>query len=298
MRLTRTELGELSCFAAVARHRSFKLAGKELSVSPSALSHTLRSLEERLGVRLLNRTTRVVVPTQAGEELLERLEPALRGIGEALETVKGFRNEVTGTLRLNMPGTAAWLVFAPIISGFLKRHPHVRVEIIAEERFVDVVAAGFDAGIRFGDTVPKDMVAVRIGFEHRFAVVGSPDYFERHPKPASPADLIDHPCIRWAFTAGGYLKWHFEKDGKVLMVDPDGPLAANESNLIRRAALDGVGLAYQLDHHLAEELASGRLIRVLEDWCPSRPGFSLYYPSRRQVPLALRALIESLKEHG
>lgn len=296
MRVGRTELGELTCFAAVARHRSFKLAGKDLGVSTSALSHSLRSLEERIGVRLLNRTTRAVVPTQAGEELLQRLEPALRGIGDAIETVRGFRHEPSGTLRLNMPGTAARLVFTPIVGTFLKRYPRIRIEIIAEERFVDVVAGGFDAGIRFGETVPKDMVAVRIGFEHRFAVVGSPDYFLRHPRPETPGDLLDHPCIRWAFTSGGYLRWQFEKDGQSIAMDPDGPLAVNETDVIRQAALEGVGLAYQLDRHIEDDLASGRLVRVLEDWCPARPGFSLYYPNRRQVPLALRALIDFLKQ--
>ncbi len=295
MRLSRTELGDLSVFAAVARHRSFKRAGLELGLSTSALSHSLRALEERIGVRLVNRTTRAVVPTEAGEALLARLAPALDDIGDALAAATGARHEPAGTLRLNVPGTAARMVLGPVVTPFLERHPRVRLEIVSEERMVDVVAAGYDAGIRFGDTVPRDMVSVRIGFAHRFAVVGSPAYFARHPAPRVPADLAAHRCIRWAFTGGGFMRWGFERGGEVLELEVDGPLAVNEPELIHRAALDGLGLAYTFDRSVERDVADGRLARALEDWCPERPGFSLYYPSRRQIPPALRALIDMLK---
>lgn len=295
MRLSRTELGELSAFAAVARHRSFKRAGVELGLSTSALSHSVRALEERIGVRLINRTTRAVMPTEAGEALLARLEPALGDIGDALAAATGARDEPAGTLRLNVPGTAARMVLGPVVAAFLRRYPAVRLEIVSEERMVDVVAGGYDAGIRFGDTVPRDMVSVRIGFRHRFAVVGSPDYLARRPAPRVPADLAQHSCIRWAFTGGGFMRWGFERDGEALEVDVDGPLAVNEPELIHAAALDGLGLAYTFDRSVEADVAAGRLLRALEDWCPERPGFSLYYPSRRQIPPALRALIDMLK---
>ncbi len=298
MQIGRSELGELSFFAVVARHRSFKAAGRELGVSASALSQTLRSLEERFGIRLLNRTTRAVVPTEAGQELLEKLEPALRGIAEAVAAVRDRGGEASGTLRLNVTGTAARLVCAPLVGAFLARHPRVRLEIVTEDRMVDIVAGGFDAGIRFGDTVPRDMAALRIGFAHRFAVVGSPAYFAATPRPATPADLARHRCIRWAFTNGGYMRWRFEKGDEAVEIDVDGPLAANETEVIRQAALDGVGLAYQLEQHLAAPILDGRLVRVLEDWCPPRPGFSLYYPRQRQVPAALRAFIDVARDAG
>ncbi len=295
MRVSRTDLGDLTVFAAVARHRSFTQAGAELGLSTSAMSHALRGLEDRIGVRLLNRTTRAVAPTEAGERLLARLQPALGGIGDALDEVRGISGDVTGTLRLNVTATAARMVLGPIVTPFLRRYPGVGLEIVSEERFVDVVAGGFDAGIRFGDTVPLDMIAVRIGFAHRFVVVGSPDYFARHPAPATPADLVAHSCIRWLFTGGGTLKWLFEKDGVTAEPEVAGPLAVNEPDLITTAALDGLGLAYQFDRQVAHHVAAGRLSTVLEDWCPERPGFSLYYPSRRQIPPALRALIDMLK---
>jgi DNA-binding transcriptional LysR family regulator len=296
MALNRTDLGELNLFATVARHRSFSRAARALGVSPSALSHTVRALEERLGVRLLNRTTRAVSPTDAGEHLLRRLEPAFRDIGDALASVTALRDVPGGTLRLNMPQNAAFLVFAPIVGEFLRRYPQVRLELVAEERMVDVVAAGFDAGIRFGETVPRDMIAVRIGRPHQFSVVGSPSYFRRYPRPETPEDLMAHACIRWPFLGGGYLKWQFERDGTICDLDVDGPLATNEPNTIMGAALDGVGLAYQFGELTEEHVRQGRLIRVLEEWCPSRPGFSLYYPSRRQIPSALVALIALLHE--
>ena len=279
MQIGRSELGELSFFAVVARHRSFKAAGRELGVSASALSQTLRSLEERFGIRLLNRTTRAVVPTEAGQELLEKLEPALRGIAEAVAAVRDRGGEASGTLRLNVTGTAARLVCAPLVGAFLARHPRVRLEIVTEDRMVDIVAGGFDAGIRF-------------------AVVGSPAYFAATPRPATPADLARHRCIRWAFTDGGYMRWRFEKSDEAVEIDVDGPLAANETEVIRQAALDGVGLAYQLEQHLAASILDGRLVRVLEDWCPPRPGFSLYYPRQRQVPAALRAFIDVARDAG
>jgi len=294
--MERADLSDLAAFVSVATHRSFRRAAVELRVSPSALSHAIRGVEERLGVRLLNRTTRSVAPSEAGERLLARLRPALRDIADAVEDVNAFRTTPAGTLRLNVPRPAAQLLLAPVMARFLAANPQMRLEIVADDGFVDIVSAGFDAGVRLGESVERDMVAVPLGPPQRFAIVGSPEYIRSHGKPRTPADLRRHPCIRYRFPSGVLYRWPFEKDGQALEVDVDGPVTLGEPELMVRAALDGVGLALAFEGLVASSLAGGRLVRVLQDWCPTFPGFYLYYPSRRQLPAGLRAFIEMVRK--
>jgi DNA-binding transcriptional LysR family regulator len=294
--MQRTDLSDLAAFVAVAKHRSFRRAAVELRVSPSALSHAIRGVEERLGIRLLNRTTRSVAPSEAGERLLARLRPALLDIADAVEDVNAFRDTPTGTLRLNVPRPAAHLLLAPVMARFLRANPQMHLEIVADDGLVDIVSAGFDAGIRLGESLERDMIAVAIGPLQRFAIVGSPAYFDGREKPRTPADLRDHACIRYRFPSGVLYRWKFEKRGRALEVDVDGPLTLGEPELMARAALDGVGLALAFEGYVEAPIAAGRLVRVLADWCPTFPGFHLYYPSRRQVPAGLRAFIEMVRE--
>ena len=294
--MQRAAVSDLSAFVAVATHRSFSRAAAELGLSPSALSHTVRSLEERLDLRLLNRTTRSVAPTEAGERLLERLRPALRDIDDALEDANAFRAKPAGRLRLNVPRSAALLLLAPVMTRFIKAYPQMRLEITAEDRLVDIVASGYDAGVRFGESIERDMVAVRIGPDLRMAVVGSPAYFRRHPKPVKPRDLHGHACIRFRLPSGGIYRWEFEKKGEVLEVEVDGPLTLSDQQVMLQAALDGAGLAIVLESHARAHLKARQLVRVLADWCPPFPGYFLYYPSRRQVPAGLRAFIDMMRQ--
>ena len=294
--MQRAAVSDLSAFVAVATHRSFSRAAAELGLSPSALSHTVRSLEERLDLRLLNRTTRSVAPTEAGERLLERLRPALRDIDDALEDANAFRAKPAGRLRLNVPRSAALLLLAPVMTRFIKAYPQMRLEITAEDRLVDIVAGGYDAGVRFGESVERDMVAVRIGPDLRMAVVGSAAYFRRHPKPVKPRDLHGHACIRFRLPSGGIYRWEFEKKGEVLEVEVDGPLTLSDQQVMLQAALDGAGLAIVLEPHARAHLKARQLVRVLADWCPPFPGYFLYYPSRRQVPAGLRAFIDMMRQ--
>jgi DNA-binding transcriptional LysR family regulator len=294
--MQRAAVSDLSAFVAVATHRSFSRAAAELGLSPSALSHTVRSLEERLDLRLLNRTTRSVAPTEAGERLLERLRPALRDIDDALEDANAFRAKPAGRLRLNVPRSAALLLLAPVMTRFIKAYPQMRLEITTEDRLVDIVASGYDAGVRFGESVERDMVAVRIGPDLRMAVVGSPAYFRRHPKPLKPRDLHGHACIRFRLASGGIYRWEFEKKGEVLEVEVDGPLTLSDQQVMLQAALDGAGLAIVLESHARPHLKARQLVCVLADWCPPFPGYFLYYPSRRQVPAGLRAFIDMMRQ--
>ena len=290
------DLRNLEAFLAVARTRNFRRAALESRVSASSLSQRLRAMEERLGVRLLNRTTRSVAPTEAGERLLERLRPALRDIDDALEDANAFRAKPAGRLRLNVPRSAALLLLAPVMTRFIKAYPQMRLEITAEDRLVDIVASGYDAGVRFGESVERDMVAVRIGPDLRMAVVGSPAYFRRHPKPVKPRDLHGHACIRFRLPSGTIYRWEFEKKGEVLEVEVDGPLTLSDQQVMLQAALDGAGLAIVLESHARPHLKARQLVRVLADWCPPFPGYFLYYPSRRQVPAGLRAFIDMMRQ--
>jgi len=286
---------DLAIFLAIARHRSFRRAAAELGCTPSALSHALRALEERLDLRLFNRTTRSVALTEAGRSLFDRVAPAFRDIDDALDDLNNFRGAPAGSLRINAPRGLTQTTLLPIMARFLEANPRVRVEIVVEDALIDMVSQGFDAGIRFGETVAQDMIAVPIGPPQRSAVVASSDFFARHKRPTRPEQLRDLPCIRFRFSTGRDYGWEFEKDGKELVIQVDGPLALGDGGLIVDAALAGIGIAYCLEDQVAAHIADGRLVRVLEDWCPPYGGFYLYYPSRRQLPAPLRAFVDFLK---
>ena len=283
---------DLALFLAVARHRSFRQAAVERGVSPSAVSHALRAIEERLGVRLLNRTTRSVALTEAGQRLFARVSPAFRDIDDAIEDLNAFRGRPAGILRINAARQAAQLALMPVVTRFLAAYPEIRVEVTIEAALTDVVAAGFDAGVRFGERIAADMIAVPLGPRQRSAVIASPEYLARHPTPRSPHDLRSLPCIRYRFSSGVLYRWEFERGGDEIAVEVDGPLTLSEQDLMVDAALSGLGLAYVFEGQVEALLAEGRLVRVLADWCPYYPGFFLYYPSRRQLPAALRAFVD------
>lgn len=289
-------LNDLHAFAAVARTRNFRKAAVELGVSPSALSHALRGLETRLGVRLLNRTTRSVAPTEIGARLLERLTPALGEIADALDAVNDHRASPTGTLRLNAPRAACDWVLAPLIVRFLAAHPDMRVELVDDDRLVDIVAAGFDAGVRFGESLQQDMVAVPLGPSQRFVVVASPAYLSARGRPDVPDDLARHRCIRLRFPDGACYRWEFARGERRLEIEVDGPLTLGDMRLIVQAAEEGLGLAFVYEQYALDALAAGRLVSVLDNWRPPETGFFLYHPSHRLVPARLRAFIDLARE--
>jgi DNA-binding transcriptional LysR family regulator len=295
--MPREELSVLAAFAVVADERSFTRAAVRLGVSTSAVSHSIRVLEERLGVRLLARTTRTVAPTDAGERLLAQLRPALDEIEAALTEVGRLREKPAGTIRLLAPPLAVAMTVSPKLAKFARDYPDVVLDITTEDDSRrDLIAARFDAGIHLGEFLQKDMVAVKVSAEQRAAIVAAPKYFESHPKPKTPRDLTAHRCIRYRMGAGGPVyRWEFEKRGMPVTVSVSGPLVFNDVELTLRAASDGVGLAFALEEHVAERIARGELVRVLEDWCPPFDGFFLYYPSRRQQPAALQALVDALR---
>jgi DNA-binding transcriptional LysR family regulator len=290
-----TEYAELAAFVAITQERNFRRASARLGLSPSALSHTIRELEERLGAKLFNRTTRSVAPTEAGRGLYDRVAPAFADIAGAVAAVRAFGDRPSGAVRLNLPKLAAEIILAPALGRFSRAYPDVHLELAVDDDLTDIVAAGFDAGIRPGELVQRDMVAVRVTPDLRTAVVGSPDYLASRPPPRTPRDLKDHSCINYRFAASGALyRWPFARAGEALDVAVEGSLTLNDTDLIRAAALDGAGLACTLENSVEDDLAAGRLVRVLEDWCQPFSGFFLYYPGRRQMPPALRALIDFL----
>lgn len=289
-------LTELAAFAAVARLRSFRAAAALRGVSRSTLSDAVRRLEAQLGVRLLNRTTRSVTPTEPGAHLLERLTPALRDISEALDAVNGFRRSPMGTLRLNVPWAAAGLILPPIVAEFLQAYPGITLEVISEENIIDVLAAGFDAGIRYDERIERDMIAVPIGPRvQRFATAASPRYLSKHGRPANPRDLLDHVCIRHRFPSGAMLPWEFERNGKTIEIRPSGPLITNQMDLALGAAIDGLGVFYGFEAALAPAFKSRMLQPLLRSWWQEFPGPLLYYPSRRHMPAPLRAFVDYIK---
>jgi DNA-binding transcriptional LysR family regulator len=288
------QLPAVAAFARVAQLASFSKAAATLGVSPSALSQTIRALEARLGIRLLNRTTRRVGVTEAGALFLQRVLPALEQFTAAFSELDELRGNPTGTLRISLPRIAMTTIVAPLLRDFCGAYPQIRLELIADDRFVDLIGEGFDAGIRLGERLAQDMIAVRATREQRIAVVGSPEYFERHPRPLQPADLHQHRCVRFRFSSGVIYRWEFGRAGQEFEIDVDGPLICNDNTLMQVAAKQGVGLAHLMEDLVREDLAGGALVRVLEDWCPPFPGFYLYYPSRAQMPLKLRVLIDFL----
>ncbi len=290
--------GEMSAFMAVAECSSFAKAARHLGVSRSTLSGTIRGLEEKLGVRLLNRTTRSVAPTEIGERLLAELRPAIESFEAALESINVFRDKPAGHLRLTVPRPAAKMVIEPILAKFLTAYPAITLEIVTDSTLTDIVRDRFDAGIRPGHRVEQDMIAVRIGEDARPTVVASPDYLARHPAPRTPADLRAHNCIRQRFASGVVHRWAFEKRAKSLEVTVAGSLITSDGDLAIRAALDGMGIARVPAIYAEPHLATKRLVPLLEDWAPRSVGFFLYYPSRRQMPAALQAFIDVIKAHA
>ena len=291
----RDELSVLSAFLTVAEERSFTRAAKRLNISTSGLSHTIRRLEEQIGVRLLTRTTRSVSPTDAGERLLAHLRPALADIRGVLTELAGLQSMPVGRLRLLCPRLAAKSVLAPKLGQFARNYPGVELDITTDDSRVDLVAAGYDAGIQFGEYIAQDMVAVRVSPDLRPAIVGAPSYFAAHPKPTSPRDLLEHRCIRFRHRGESVYRWELDQGDESLTIAVNGPLILDDLDLMIQAALDGAGLTWVAEDHVAQHLASGALIRVLEDWCPPFPGFFLYYPSRKQQPAALTALVKTLR---
>ena len=293
--MAQPDLADLAAFTAVAQARSFRGAAALRGVSASSLSEALRRLEAALGVRLLNRTTRSVTPTEAGERLLARLTPALADVTLALDEVNAFRDSPTGVLKLNVPGAVSRIVFPDLIPRFLKAHPGIRMEITADDTFVDVLAAGYDAGVRYDERLEKDMIAVPLAGPQRFVVVGSPAYFAAHGRPTHPREVLNHPCIRHRFASGSSHAWEFEKDGEVIRVQPEGPLVTNSGELEIAAVEAGLGLLATFEGFVAASIAAGRMETVLDDWLPPFSGPYLYYPSRRHMPAPLRAFVDFVK---
>lgn len=292
-------LNDLTAYLAVARARSFTRAAAQLGVSQSALSQTIRGLEERMGIRLLTRTTRSVSPTEAGERLLRSIGPHFDGIEAELTALTALRDKPVGTIRITTAEHAARSILWPKLAAILPKYPDLKVEIVVDYGLTDIVAQRYDAGVRLGEQVAKDMIAVRIAPDLRMAVVAAPSYFAERPKPVTPQDLTDHICVNLRLpTYGGLLVWEFAKDGRELNVRVDGQVTFNSGAAILTAALDGFGLAYVPEDAALPHIEEARLVRVLDDWCPFFQGYHLYYPSRRQSSPAFALLVEALRYRG
>ncbi|MFL9910855.1 LysR family transcriptional regulator [Paraburkholderia sp. RL17-337-BIB-A] len=294
--MSRSGLIELEVVLAVGRCGGFRAAARELGMSSSAVSQTVAALEARLGVRLFDRTTRSVSLSAAGEQFLAQVGPALATIRSAMEDVDQHRERPSGVLRLNAALNWARMILEPLIFEYLRRYPDMKVELVTEGRLIDLVAEGFDAGIRNAEALPPDMVAVPIAPTLRSVIVGSPAYFDGRERPKVPADLMEHNCVRARKPSGAIYRWEFARHGQAMEIDVPGSLTLDEPDLMRKAALNGIGLVWIVEDLVANDLASGRLVQVLDDWSPSYPGISLYYPGRRHAPAKLRAFIELVKE--
>lgn len=290
-----TDLSELAAFDAVARHKSFRRASEERGVTASAISHAISNLEARVGIRLLNRTTRSVSLTEAGAMLLARLQPAFGDIGSALDGLNQFRDTPFGKVRLNAPNSIAPFIFTEVIGPLLAENPNLEIEIVATDRLVDIVAEGFDAGIRLGASLQEGMTAVRIRPRLRFVVVGSPAYFKAHGKPRSPADLQKHACIQNMYPSGARYPWSFARDGKSMDFHPTGPLSLDDHELMLQAALAGTCLAYVWEKRAEPALKEGRLLRCLDSWIEPEDWLHLYYPTRKYLSAGLRAVIDRMR---
>jgi DNA-binding transcriptional LysR family regulator len=287
-------LSDLAAFAVVAGERSFTRAAGRLGVSQSALSHTIRGLEKKLGLQLLARTTRSVSPTAAGSALLDELVPSLERIERSLAAARNLRERPAGRIRLVISRTATYLVLLPRLAQFAQKYPEIVLDITSSNDPVDLVAQEYDAGIQIGEFIQRDMIAVRVSKDLRLAVVGSPQYFKSHPIPRNPRDLKDHACIGFRFSSGVY-RWEFEKGRKTITVNPRGPATFDDPDLVIQAVLNGMGIGTSIEQTLQERIVKGHLVQVLRDWCPTFPGYFLYYPSRRNQPVALAALIDTLR---
>jgi DNA-binding transcriptional LysR family regulator len=294
----RPGLHDLEAVLAIARHASFRRAALDLGVSTTALSNGVARLEAELGVRLFNRTTRSVSLTDAGRSFVQQIAPALQEIQDAIDLVRGQQAHPSGVLRINAFATAAREILTPLVLEFLRRHPDVRVDLVTEGRLVDVVADGFDLGVRVADLVPTDMIALPLGPPLRYVVAGSPGYFATRPPPQVPADLLNHDCIRIRLPNGAAFRWPFEIRGEAVHLDVDGPITLDEAGLARAAVLEGLGLGFFMEPDVREDLQAGRLVPVLSDFTPQRPPLCLYYPGRRNQPAALKAFIALARELG
>lgn len=289
-------LPELTAFLAVARHQSFRVAADELALSPSTLSHMIRALEERLGLRLFNRTTRSVAPTEAGTQLVVQLGPILSGLEQTLATVGMLKARPSGTVRINASRQAARALLRDIVPFFVDRYPDVHIDLVTNGRFIDIVAEGFDAGIRLVEAVPQDMIAVRFGADGRFVAVASPAYLATHGTPQTPDDLLHHACIRFRLPGGRLYRWEFARHGQDYVMDVSGTLTLDDMDLMVDAAIKGQGIAFVSEDTASEALGKGQLTIILDDWSAAFPGYALYYPGHRLVPPSLRAFMDVLKE--
>jgi DNA-binding transcriptional LysR family regulator len=287
---------ELNAAAAIAVRKSFRAAANDLGISASALSHAVASLESRLGVRLFNRTTRSVSLTPAGEQFLTRVKPAMSEIADAMHEVNEQRSTPAGLIRINTSEGAGEQILAPIVTEFLRRYGDVQLELVTDAGLVDIVADGFDAGVRLAEMVPRDMISIPIGKTQRHVVVGAPTYFTTRTQPRSPSDLKEHVCVRYRLPGGLIYRWEFEKRGQILSVDATGPLTLDSDRLVLRAVLEGTGLAYVNEWSARKALAEGQLIQVLSDWTPPYPGLCLYYPSHRHLAAAMRAFTDVIRK--
>ncbi len=294
--MAKPTLGDLTAFVAIVAHRSFRKAADELGLQPSTLSHMMRTLEAGMGVRLLHRTTRSVSATEAGERLAVRLRPLLLDLGLALDEVEAFRSLPSGTIRINASEIAARLLLQSVVPTFLARYPEMSLDLVTEGKLIDVVAESFDAGVRLGEAVPQDMIAVRFGGEARFVAVASPTYLAGRGPPRTPDDLKGHACIRFRLRSGKLFRWEFGKHGQELAIDVPGALTLDHVELMAEAAADGLGIAYVPERSARPYIERGTLVTVMEDWCPWIPGLFLYYSSHRYVRPGLRAFIDVLKE--
>ncbi|MQB07503.1 LysR family transcriptional regulator [Agrobacterium tumefaciens] len=289
-------LRELEAVIAIARRGTFRAAAIDLGMSTTALSHTIGRLEAGLGVRLFNRTTRSVSLTDAGRLFVQQVAPSLQDLHAALETVRSQRETPSGTIRINAAPFAARAIISPLVLEFLRRYPEMNVDLVTEGKMVDIVNDGFDLGVRVAGLVPSDMIAVSLGRPQRHAVVGSPDYFAKHPKPAVPPDLLNHRCIRVRLPDGSLFRWRFEKDDEPVQIDVRGPITLDEAGLVRTSVLEGTGLGYTMEEEVLSEIRAGRLVRVLEDWTPPYPGLCLYYPGRRNLSAGVKAFLDLARE--
>lgn len=294
--MQQTNLNDLEAVIAIARRGTFRAAAIELDMSTTALSHTIARLETGLGIRLFNRTTRSVSLTDAGRLFVEQVGPSLQDIYGALDTVRSQRETPSGTIRINAAPFAARAIISPLVLSFLRRYPDMNVDLVTEGKLVDIVAEGFDLGVRVAGLVPSDMIAVSLGRPQRHAVVGSREYFEEHGKPVIPPDLLKHRCIRGRLPDGSLFRWRFEKDSDAIQIDVRGPIVLDEASLVRTAVLESIGIGFLIEQDILPDIQAGRLIRVLEDWTPPFPGLCLYYPGRRNLSAGVKAFLELARE--
>ena len=294
--MERANLNDLKAVMAIAKRGTFRGAAIELGMSTTALSHAISKLEENLGVRLFNRTTRSVSLTEAGRLFVEQVGPALQDIHSALDIVRSQRETPSGTLRINAAAFAAREIISPVIIEFLRRYPEMNIDLVTEGKLVDIIADGFDLGIRVAHLVPSDMIAVSLGKLQRYVVVGSPEYFKRYGKPKIPTDLFRHKCIRVRLPDGALFSWKFEKNGEIIQIDVQGPITLDEASLSRATVLENIGLGYFMEQDVRAEIESGQLISVLDDWMPCMSGLCLYYSGRRNQSAGLKAFLALVRE--